>query len=121
MLACAHNIIEILQPMLSLLRAQGQPQIRGMTCSTNAYGITADFRLHNKAVKGWEFSKVRRCACASSAASLKRFNINPIPSCVLSGVLVTRCAAGCSTGLCSKVIRAVNFCSHICVSSADSL
>ena len=41
------------------MRAQGQPQIRGMTCSTNAYGITADFRLHNKAVKGWEFSKVR--------------------------------------------------------------
>ena len=42
-----------------VLCAQGQPQIRGMTCSTNAYGITADFRLHNKAVKGWEFSKVR--------------------------------------------------------------
>ncbi len=38
---------------------QGQPQIRGMTCATNAYGVTADFRLHNKAVKGWEFSKAR--------------------------------------------------------------
>ncbi|KAK9837299.1 hypothetical protein WJX81_004912 [Elliptochloris bilobata] len=37
---------------------QGQPQIRGMTCTSNAYGVTADFRLHNKAVKGWEFSKV---------------------------------------------------------------
>ena len=38
---------------------QDQPEIRGMTCSANAYGVTAEFRLHNKAVKGWEFSKVR--------------------------------------------------------------
>ena len=37
-----------------------------MTCSTNAYGITADFRLHNKAVKGWEFSKVRDVGRPSS-------------------------------------------------------
>ena len=29
---------------------QGQPQIRGMTCSTDAYGVHADFRLHNKPV-----------------------------------------------------------------------
>ncbi|KAK9917944.1 hypothetical protein WJX75_009983 [Coccomyxa subellipsoidea] len=38
---------------------QGQPQIRGMTCSTDAYGVHADFRLHNKPVNAmWEFSKV---------------------------------------------------------------
>ncbi len=38
---------------------QGQPEIRGMTCSQNAYGIEATFRLHNKPVSAlWEFSKV---------------------------------------------------------------
>jgi hypothetical protein len=31
-----------------------------MTCSTDAYGVHADFRLHNKPVNAiWEFSKVR--------------------------------------------------------------
>ncbi len=39
-----------------------------MTCSANAYGVTAEFRLHNKAVKGWEFSKV--CHGAESQQSL---------------------------------------------------
>ena len=39
-----------------------------MTCSANAYGVTAEFRLHNKAVKGWEFSKV--CYGAESQQSL---------------------------------------------------
>ncbi len=39
-----------------------------MTCATNAYGVTADFRLHNKAVKGWEFSKARACRRARRCA-----------------------------------------------------
>ncbi|CAK0786996.1 hypothetical protein CVIRNUC_010212 [Coccomyxa viridis] len=38
---------------------QGQPQIRHMTCSTEPYGVTASFGLHNKPVNAmWEFSKV---------------------------------------------------------------
>ena len=38
---------------------QGQPQIRHMTCSTEPYGVTAKFGLHNKPVNAmWEFSKV---------------------------------------------------------------
>ena len=49
---------------------QDQPEIRGMTCSANAYGVTAEFRLHNKAVKGWEFSKV--CPGAESQKSENR-------------------------------------------------
>lgn len=54
---------------------QGQPQIRGMTCSTDAYGVHADFRLHNKPVNAmWEFSKVVACApmfpCADMLSSL---------------------------------------------------
>ena len=39
---------------------QDKPEIRGMTCSTNAYGVEASFRLHNKPVNAlWDFSKVR--------------------------------------------------------------
>lgn len=35
------------------------PQIRNMTCTSNAYGINADFVLHNKPVNAlWDFSKV---------------------------------------------------------------
>ncbi|KAK9824593.1 hypothetical protein WJX72_011558 [[Myrmecia] bisecta] len=38
---------------------QGQPQIRGMTCTHDAYGVKAQFHLHNKPVNAlWEFSKV---------------------------------------------------------------
>jgi phenylpropionate dioxygenase-like ring-hydroxylating dioxygenase large terminal subunit len=38
---------------------QGQPQIRKMVCSHDAYGVKADFALHNKPVNAmWEFSKV---------------------------------------------------------------
>jgi phenylpropionate dioxygenase-like ring-hydroxylating dioxygenase large terminal subunit len=38
---------------------QGQPQIRDMTCTHDAYGVTAKFGLHNKPVnKLWEFSQV---------------------------------------------------------------
>ena len=39
---------------------QEQPEIRDMTCSTNAYGVDASFRLHNKPVNAlWDFSKAR--------------------------------------------------------------
>ena len=35
------------------------PQIRDMTCTSNAYGVDAHFGLHNKPVNAmWEFSKV---------------------------------------------------------------
>ena len=35
------------------------PQIRDMTCSHDAFGVKASFRLHNKPVnKLWEFSQV---------------------------------------------------------------
>ncbi len=41
------------------MHVQGQPQIRHMTCSTEPYGVTAKFGLHNKPVNAmWEFSKV---------------------------------------------------------------
>lgn len=41
---------------------EDMPQIRQMTCSSNAYGINADFVLHNKPVNAmWEFSKVGQC------------------------------------------------------------
>lgn len=44
---------------------QGQPEIRGMSCSSNAYGVEAHFRLHNKPVSAlWEFSKVGLCLLA---------------------------------------------------------
>ena len=35
------------------------PQIRDMTCSHDAFGVKASFKLHNKPVnKLWEFSQV---------------------------------------------------------------
>ena len=38
---------------------QEQPEIRNMTCSTDAYGAYASFGLHNKPVNAlWDFSKV---------------------------------------------------------------
>ena len=46
-----------------------------MTCSANAYGVTAEFRLHNKAVKGWEFSKVRHGAESQQSLVLRLSNI----------------------------------------------
>lgn len=50
---------------------QGQPEIRGMTCSQNAYGIEATFRLHNKPVSAlWEFSKVSASSPAGKGAAL---------------------------------------------------
>ena len=51
------------QPKLSDLNfPQGKPQIRDMTCTHDAYGVTAQFRLHNKPVSAlWEFSKVSLC------------------------------------------------------------
>lgn len=55
---CASTVKELVRHVAPLL-LQGQPQIRGMTCSTDAYGVHADFRLHNKPVNAmWEFSKV---------------------------------------------------------------
>ena len=43
----------------SAMHVQGQPQIRHMTFSTEPYGVTAKFGLHNKPVNAmWEFSKV---------------------------------------------------------------
>ena len=46
------------------VRLQGQPQIRHMTCSTEPYGVTAKFGLHNKPVNAmWEFSKVTNVFC----------------------------------------------------------
>lgn len=40
---------------------EDKPQIKSMTCATNAYGISADFALHNKPVNAlWNFSKVRQ-------------------------------------------------------------
>ena len=47
-----------------VLSVQGQPQIRGMTCSTNAYGITADFRLHNRCL-----ILHQRLSCAACSSS----------------------------------------------------
>ena len=49
---------------------QGQPQIRHMTCSTEPYGVTASFGLHNKPVNAmWEFSKVMDSPTARYSAS----------------------------------------------------
>ena len=46
------------------MHLQGQPQIRHMTCSTEPYGVTAKFGLHNKPVNAmWEFSKVTTILC----------------------------------------------------------
>ena len=57
----AQNIEHIPRSDIPSNVLQGQPQIRGMTCSTDAYGVHADFRLHNKPVNAmWEFSKVRQ-------------------------------------------------------------
>lgn len=40
-----------------------KPQIRDMTCTTNAYGVEASFALHNKPVNAmWEFAKVHLSA-----------------------------------------------------------
>ncbi len=48
---------------------QGQPQIRHMTCSTEPYGVTAQFGLHNKPVNAmWEFSKVSHLPVRSPPA-----------------------------------------------------
>ena len=69
------------------MRLQGQPQIRGMTCSTDAYGVHADFRLHNKPVNAmWEFSKVWT----------HRFRLLPWQPCICTATwrMVSRLAPG---------------------------
>ena len=56
------------------MHVQGQPQIRHMTCSTEPYGVTAKFGLHNKPVNAmWEFSKV-------TTLSHILLPVTPIPS-----------------------------------------
>ena len=38
---------------------EDKPQIKSMACSADAYGVNADFALHNKPVNAlWDFSKV---------------------------------------------------------------
>lgn len=45
---------------------EDHPEIKNMTCSTNAYGISADFALHNKPVNAlWGFSEVGICPSKS--------------------------------------------------------
>ena len=61
---------------------QGQPQIRHMTCSTEPYGVTASFGLHNKPVNAmWEFSKVtlstqRHEPCVKECYSFPLFHVD---------------------------------------------
>ena len=52
---------------------QEQPEIRGMTCSTTAYGVDASFRLHNKPVNAlWDFSKVSPSGAAHHLGCMRR-------------------------------------------------
>ena len=54
---------------------QEQPEIRGMTCSTTAYGVDASFRLHNKPVNAlWDFSKVSPSGAAHHLGCMRRDN-----------------------------------------------
>ncbi len=51
---------------------QDAPQIRDMTSTTDAYGVTASFKLHNKPVRGWEWSSVSALGlCAAEFISFK--------------------------------------------------
>lgn len=46
---------------------QGQPKIRDMQCTTDAYGVTATFKLNNKAMPGWEWTSVPEVAVTARA------------------------------------------------------
>lgn len=106
------------------MHVQGQPQIRHMTCSTEPYGITAKFGLHNKPVNAmWEFSKVITfttdvplnlvCSTIEGFHCLAGFLCQEaVPVCGSNGALALHSACQVATAACRHTVWALILASY---------